>query len=294
MELTIVVVDMAAYSTIASVLEQSLGPEATFELNDFICRLIAENLAEVDRVEQPRVLVSTGDGAILSFKSPLGAHQFLKGFFSAAKAYNAERSEPTAMRVFRAGVAYGDVVLQLDGNEVAQFAGITISNAVRLEAAAELGGVVLDSASYELLPEEVRADYTGPVEIEGKRTEHFSAYRRTFDSSAAAMISALVLSKADQVSSDTVDISRVGSFDSSSPIDRLDFLDSLELLCSVPGLIDKIIVGINIPPAHRPPSTLDCASRCPRIFDWAENKGKATLDRLFAAVQTYVIRHGLP
>lgn len=290
-ERTIVELDMVAYSTIATVLEQSLGPSATLELNEVVRRFAEISLAGFDAAEDARLLVTTGDGAILSFKTPTAAHTFLERFYALARTQNEGKSEPTAMRVFRSGVAYGKVLMEMEGQQISKFAGTTISIAVRLESAAKLGGVLIDEESYRRLPESIQARYEGPEQVPGKRAEVFSAFRYLFDPSAAEKIASLTIRPEDRTDRPLAHPLSAVHFDSSAPSARLDVLDQMELLCGVPGLLAKLATAIGIPAAERPSSTLTCIEQCPAIFDWAEFRKK--LNHLFQSVQRLILKHGL-
>lgn len=174
---TVAVVDMAGYSDIARLLEQNISAASVSELNRQIQAFITRSLERLS-ASQPYVTVArTGDGIILLFDSADAAHTFAANVHRFAKEHNERRTESTAQRWFRVGVATGDVSTTANAESSREHAGITIADAVRLEAAAEAGEILMDAASYADLSQDFRRLY-GPEEIvRGKREESFRARR---------------------------------------------------------------------------------------------------------------------
>jgi hypothetical protein len=65
-----------------------------------------------------------------------------------------------------------------DGTVSFDFAGTAIANAVRLESACDVGGVLIGSHSWADLPKAKRLLYGPEVQVKGKRGETFRAHQR--------------------------------------------------------------------------------------------------------------------
>ena len=91
-------------------------------------------------------------------------------------AHNSARSIESAKRWFRMGAATGIVLIMPAERRIF---GTTISRAVRLEAAAEIGQLVVDLPTFDALPYELQKSYSSPDTITGKRSERFEARRCT-------------------------------------------------------------------------------------------------------------------
>ena len=112
----------------------------------------------------------TGDGAILVFDSAQDAHRFAQAVHEATFEHNRTRAQPLAKRVFRIGIASGEIVMVEKPGGV-DIAGTTIARAVRLEAKAQPGGVLVDKTTFEALETDQKQHY-GPKEtVAGKRDE---------------------------------------------------------------------------------------------------------------------------
>src|SRR5947208_3567217 len=109
---TILELDLVAYSSTARMLEQNLGPRAVFDLNQSVQELVNRGLAETNLDSPDTILATTGDGAILAFDYAEQAHRFAEALHTAAREYNATKTEVSAKRVFRTGAATGEIHLQ--------------------------------------------------------------------------------------------------------------------------------------------------------------------------------------
>ena len=174
---SVAVVDMVAYSSIARILEQNTSAASVAELNRQIQAFMTGALAQLPPGCPCSVVARTGDGIILLFDHAIDAHAFGYHVHLLAKQHNDQRSETTAKRWFRVGIATGEVTSTDTAHSPAEYAGTTIANAVRLEAAAHAGEIVLDADSFAGLPAETRILYGPGKTIHGKRDETFRVHR---------------------------------------------------------------------------------------------------------------------
>jgi class 3 adenylate cyclase len=174
---TVAVVDMVGYSSIARMLEQNISAASVSELNKQIQAFMTRALEQLPPAQAYTVVARTGDGIILLFDGADAAHRFAASVHLFARGHNDLRSESTAQRWFRVGIATGEVSVTPRSGASDEYAGTTIANAVRLEAAAEAGEVMMDDVSFAELSPELRPLY-GPEEtVKGKRDESFRVRR---------------------------------------------------------------------------------------------------------------------
>jgi TolB-like protein/Tfp pilus assembly protein PilF len=178
MKSTAVLVDLVGYSDMSRLLEDSLGVQATLSLNQQVQRLIGDALSECGGAAADNVVMTTGDGALLTFTTPDQALDFAVRLHRCAGRHNAGVTEPRARRVFRVGISTGEIAVDPNTGSPA---GMAISRAARLEAKADPGGVLIDSESWNAASSVPKAGYHGPEDISGKRDEHFEAYRTQID-----------------------------------------------------------------------------------------------------------------
>ena len=76
MKSTAVLVDLVGYSDMSRLLEDSLGVQATLSLNQQVQRLIGDALSESGGTAAENVVMTTGDGALLTFARPDQALDF--------------------------------------------------------------------------------------------------------------------------------------------------------------------------------------------------------------------------
>jgi class 3 adenylate cyclase len=176
---TIVELDLVGYSDLARDLEQQVGVEVVARFNDQIQEFVDVGLAAIHSTREDVVRATTGDGAILVFNRAVDAHEFAVVVLKATRTHNAQKSLPSAERWFRVGIATGEMHERTRPNGTPEIAGTVIANAVRLESAARPGQIVMDSATFALLPKESQAFYDGEEIVEGKRSERFVARRYT-------------------------------------------------------------------------------------------------------------------
>jgi hypothetical protein len=78
--------------------------------------------------------------------------------------------------VFRIGAASGEIVMQPKPGGGYDIAGTTIARAVRLEAKAQPGGLLVDRRTFEALGPEGQQLYGQELMVAGKRDEVFAAH----------------------------------------------------------------------------------------------------------------------
>jgi Tfp pilus assembly protein PilF/class 3 adenylate cyclase len=174
---TVAVVDMVAYSRIASILEENISASTVADLNRQIQGIMSRALDAFEASGTHTVVSKPGDGIILLFEQPDDAHWFAWNVHLLAKEHNDQRNESTAERWFRAGIATGDVIATPSGSGLNEYAGMTIAKAVRLEAAADQGGILIDKSSFEGLSDRSKCLYAQEETVKGKRDEQFRARR---------------------------------------------------------------------------------------------------------------------
>ena len=168
---------MVAFSTVARMLEENASAAAVYELSRQIQGFFNRALAQLPDTSAYSVVSKPGDGIILLFDTPDDAHCFGWNVHQIAAEHNCERNVDNAKRWFRIGIATGDVVITDTQDSPAEYAGIAIANAVRLESSAKAGEIIVDVATFAALSSEYQSTY-GPEEVvSGKRDERFKARR---------------------------------------------------------------------------------------------------------------------
>jgi class 3 adenylate cyclase len=177
MKKTVLELDLVGYSSIAAILEENTSSGAVAELNAQVQSFIDKGLNAAAVERQHTVMANTGDGAILLFDKAEHAHNFAKAVHEATRIHNRGKTEPSARRLFRMGAATGEVTIQPRPEGGTDMAGVTIARAVRLEAAARPGEMLIDAKTFASLPSTLRDLYGDEEKIRGKRTEEFAARR---------------------------------------------------------------------------------------------------------------------
>lgn len=172
---TIIVIDLVGYSSIAEHLEQSADVTAVARLNQQIQDFVDAGLIAARVTREQAVIKTTGDGAILALPDAEIAHRFSATVHEATRTHNGARSIALAKRLFRIGIATGEIAEAMPYGS-RDIAGTTISRAARLEPKAQPGGVLIDTDTYATLPPDLKTLYRGPQTIAGKRDETFDAY----------------------------------------------------------------------------------------------------------------------
>lgn len=173
---TVLELDLVGYSAICNNIAQSLDEDSVARLNAQIQSFIDAGLAAVDLSREKVMIQTTGDGAILLFDSAVDAHSFAVTTHSATAAHNSTRSDALAKRVFRIGAATGEVVVEANPVGGFEIAGTAIARAVRLEAKAAPGGILIDESTFAALNQAQKDLFGEPQSVTGKRNEVFTAY----------------------------------------------------------------------------------------------------------------------
>ena len=147
------------------------------KLNQQIHTFIAHSLDQIAGTQTYRLIAKTGDGAIILFQHAEDAHRFGFQVHLSAQEHTGKRSESTAGRWFRVGIATGDVNVTSALDLPCEYAGTAITNAVRLEASARAGELVVDANTFGKLSAEAQALYGSEEVTRGKRDERFRARR---------------------------------------------------------------------------------------------------------------------
>jgi class 3 adenylate cyclase len=176
MKKTVVELDLKGYSDIARELEEHFSAEVVMQFNEQIQRFVDAGLKATETRREETVMATTGDGAILVFDDPATAYRFAEVVHEAYQIHNHGKSVSAARRWFRIGIATGDLVLE-SIDTTRKMAGSVIARAVRLEAAANIGEILVDTDTYAALPREIQARYGAEERIAGKRDEEFPAHR---------------------------------------------------------------------------------------------------------------------
>jgi len=266
MKKTVVELDLVGYSTIGDNFEQGLDVHSVAQLNQQIQSFVEIGLKVVSGSRQKIVMSTTGDGAILVFDSATDAHRFAQAVHEATLEHNRARPQPLAKRVFRIGAASGEIVMvaKTGGFDIA---GTTIARAVRLEAKAQPGGVLVDRATFEALKPDQKQHY-GPKEtVAGKRDEKFEAYR--WQPNAEGTKDATFFT----------DQRKKGATESedrySGPDRRRTVLTSFKRLKS--NQIFELIFLLEMPIGQRPSNTINLDQQKEQILSWADENDKLEL-----------------
>jgi class 3 adenylate cyclase len=178
MRKTIVELDLKEYSKLARQLEENLSVEVVALLNKQIQGFVDAGLKAVKIPRGRAVLGTAGDNAFVVFDQPEQGHRFARAVYEAARAHNTSKTEASAKRWFRIGASTGEIVFSTKRGKRTVDGGITIANAVRLEAAAKPGEFLVDVATFQALPAKLRREY-GPEEtVQGKHLEEQFQARR--------------------------------------------------------------------------------------------------------------------
>jgi len=169
--------DLAAYSDIATVLEEHLDVRAVKSFEDRIQSFADVGLKQLGLRRDDVVFATAGDNTLLIFDDPTTMHEFARIVQEAALNHNRKKSVESAKRWFRMGAATGVVMVIAEERRIV---GTTVARAVRLEAAAETGELLIDTETYEALPEEIRKLYGEKEVVPGKRNEQFAVRRCVF------------------------------------------------------------------------------------------------------------------
>lgn len=236
---TVVELDLVGYSEKASTLEEQFDAALVAQFNEHIQEFVDRGLAAVGSQRKGTVMATTGDGAILTFDSADDAHRFAVEVHNATQKHNAQKKQASAKRWFRVGIATGDLSEYTDSVGKSQIVGTVIISAVRLEASARPGQIVVDEATFNSLSKKLRDGY-GDAETVTVKTQTFVARRYTVYS-------------VQQDAPTTVE-SILGLFEKLHPAEQ----------------IDRLVLLIGMPKALRPSRKETAFNRQNEILDWAD------------------------
>jgi hypothetical protein len=174
---TILEIDLISYSDIARILEENLNVEAVKAFEDQIQSFVDFGLEVVGVKREETVLGMAGDNAILVFDTPELMHTFAEIVHLKTVEHNQSLSSKMAHRWFRMGASTGVVMVLKEEKRVV---GSAVARAVRLEAASNIGEVLIDVETYDSLPPEVKKNYGSREKVKGKRDETFHGHRCLF------------------------------------------------------------------------------------------------------------------
>jgi class 3 adenylate cyclase len=265
MNKTIVELDLISYSAIASTLEGHLGSSAVATLNAQIQTFIDHGLSQISLPRNAAVAATTGDGAILVLTEAADAHHFAFAVHEQTKMYNRERSDPLAKRIFRIGAATGDIAIESSGDGHFNIAGLTIARAVRLEAAAQPGELVVDSKTFHALPPLLQVSYGDEVGVAGKRDEKFAAHRCMMNPEAGTVVGSKTPERFEKPTGDRRSI--------------------LELFARLhPSSLDRLVFLLEIPIADQPARTLSAKEKEHYLLNYSSGT-EARLAKLESELQ---------
>ncbi|QEL17598.1 nucleotidyl cyclase domain-containing protein [Limnoglobus roseus] len=174
---TVLELDLVSYSDVARILEDHLDVYAVKAFQDQIQSFVDEGLQLLGLRRDDVVFGTAGDNALLFFNDAATAHRFSEAVHRVSANHNSKRAAESAKRWFRIGAATGPVLVLPAERRVV---GTTVTRAVRLEAAALRGELVIDAATFDALPDELKTAYGAEEVISGKRDERYSARRCVF------------------------------------------------------------------------------------------------------------------
>jgi len=264
---TVVELDLVGYSTIGENLEQGLDVNSAAQLNQQIQSFVDVGLNAVNALRDQHVMQTTGDGAILVFETAFDAHRFAQAVHDATREHNRTRPQPLAKRVFRIGAASGEIVMQPKPGGGFDIAGSVIARAVRLEAKALPGGLLVDQKTFDALGPEGQQLY-GPTQmVTGKRDEVFAAH--AWQPYADGPGDAAFFIRQKEESSPEPITRRFGIDQRREVLERFGQLKSHQYY--------DLIFLLEIPIQHRPSDTVSLAQQRTQILKWTEEDGKLDL-----------------
>lgn len=251
---TVLEMDLVGYSDIVRTLEQNLGPNAVDVLNQQIQQFVDVGLHAVKASREDTLVSTTGDGAILVLDWPEQVHRLATAVHAATREFNSERVE-SARRWFRMGAFTGDIHRRPRPGGGYEVAGEAIGNAVRLEAAARPGELVVDVRTWEALPAELKLMYGSEEVVPGKREERFRVRRCALNPRPEDARKTVTCSSQPEPSGDRRRI--------------YELFQSLD-----PVYLDRVMFLMNMPVGRQPSSLLSPDSRRDEILRWASSSSQ--------------------
>lgn len=173
---TILVIDLVGYSERLAWLEEQI-PGSGATLNQQIESMVASAVQSARLRLEEALLKFTGDGAILKVADTDLAHRIAVSLQHASQAHNTEKKTELAKRIYRVGIATGEVTAYESASGSTDHGGTTIGRAARMEAGCKPGDVTVDEATWKALPGDLRSLYSGPEVLVDKNKAEFLAYR---------------------------------------------------------------------------------------------------------------------
>jgi class 3 adenylate cyclase len=177
MEKTVLEVDLVRYTQTAVNVQENIGLPGLKMFEDQVRGIINSGLNRVGLNRDEVVLGEAGDNAIMILDNVEVAHLLAQTIYQATVEYNQAKSIESAKRYFRMGAATGELLIDKAERRII---GTVIARAVRLEAAAERGQLVIDSQTFQQLSPETQKQYSGAQIIKSKNGERYKAHRCTF------------------------------------------------------------------------------------------------------------------
>ncbi len=274
---TVLELDLIGYSKIAADLENNLGVVTSPMLNKQIQDFVDVGLKAADVSRPDTVMATTGDGAILVFDQPAKAHVFADAVQQATRTHNTPKPPGTGKRVFRIGIATGDLVMQPKPTCGHDIAGMTIARAVRLEAKANPGGVLCDSKTFAGLTAAQKKRYSGLETITGKRDETFEAHRCILNpdgvNDAKFFTGATGGGQPESAQSNPTSVTQ------NPKVMRREIVSLFQKLR--PHQFDELVFLLDVPIHQRPSEVLDNERRRNELLKWVEGPPSQLENLLF-------------
>jgi len=257
---TVVEFDLVGYGLIIDSLEEASDVRTVLQLNERIQSFIDVGLEEVGAPRDQTVMATTGDGAILFFDAASDAHRFAQSVHEATRQHNVEHRQPLSKRVFRSGAATGDIIMQAKPGGGFDIAGTTIARAVRLEARAQPGGLLVDEATFSAFDPVQKRLYGERRDVAGKRDESFAAYLCQLNANGPAE-AALLLRDTKKDRPETL----AHEFGRGKRIQVLDYFKRLRS-----HQYFELVFLLEMPIGQRPSDALNLDDRKSQIVKWAD------------------------
>ena len=180
--------------------------------------------------------------------------------------------EPLAKRVFRSGAATGDILMEQKPGGGFDIAGTTIARAVRLEAKATPGGLLVDEETFAALSPDQQRLYGPKVRVSGKRNEVFDAFACQLNADGEKDVAFFTQPTAKE---EKRQIPKPNRDARREIVKRFSDLKPDQYL--------TLIFLLNIPIGQRPAEVLSLDEKRDRILRWSDEDRK--LDELLEILQ---------
>jgi class 3 adenylate cyclase len=170
--------DFKGYTERVQILEQTAGPQAAVELRYKVAQYIEETFHRLKTEIKPsdyQLIDTAGDGFFFHFREAKHAFLVAEGLQKLTSAHNAEVTDDIAKHLFRTGAATGDAAWER-GKPV----GHVVNVGSRLQSASTGGDLVVDQATFDALPHEMRQQFGQKEIIRDKHDKAYEVYRTAF------------------------------------------------------------------------------------------------------------------